>query len=180
MAELVAKTPCGDLLPRTIGELVLEEVDLGQLSLIALTGDAAALSEALQAAHGIAFPAPNRMTGKNDPRCIWFGRNQALLIGAAPDENLGKNAAIVDQSDGWTAVTLRGPQAEDVLARLVPLDLRAQHFEAGHTARTQLGHMAASITRTGDDAFMILVFRSMASTLVDELDHAMRGVASRR
>ena len=180
VAELKARTPCGDMLPLTHGAATVTELDLGHVTSVMGFGDDAAVSNALEAAHGVAFPKPNRSTGKDGDRCIWFGLNQALLIGPAPEERLKETAALVDQSDGWCAVSLSGAASEDVLARMVPVDLRAGHFKRGHTVRTQLGHMMASITRTGVNSFMILVFRSMASTLVDELGTAMQAVASRR
>ncbi len=180
MAELKAKTPCGDLLPRHRGDVTLEEVDPGVLTSVTVLGDEAALSDALEKAHGIPFPAANRATGKAGVRCIWFGRDQALLMGAVPDAGLGSHAVLVDQSDGWCAVSLSGGASEEVLARLVPVDLRSGVFKRGHTVRSLVGHMGASITRTGRDRFVILVFRSMAVTLVHELDKAMQGVAARR
>ncbi len=102
------------------------------------------------------------------------------MIGIAPDASLGQHAAVVDQSDAWCAVSLSGGTAEDVLARLVPVDLRRAQFKRGHTVRTQVGHMMTSVTRTGPDSFMILVFRSMAVTLIHELKQAMQFVAARR
>jgi sarcosine oxidase subunit gamma len=68
---------------------------------------------------------------------------------------------------------------EDVLARLVPVDLRANVFKMNHVAKTMLGHMSVTIVRTGAEAFEIMVMRSMAQTLVHDLDVAMRGLAAR-
>ena len=76
-------------------------------------------------------------------------------------------------------VRLEGGAAEDVLARLVPVDLRQSGFKRGHTLRTMLQHMSVSITRISDEAFLILAFRSMAGTLVHDLETAMKGVAAR-
>ena len=90
-----------------------------------------------------------------------------------------KCAAVIDQSDAWASVVLRGSSAVDVLARLVPTDLRPTVFGAGATARTLVGHMSVSITRTEADAFLILVFRSMAQTLIEEITEAMEAVAAR-
>ena len=127
----------------------------------------------------MALPAANRATRKAGARAIWFGREQALLVGIDPDASLAKHAALTDQSDAWAVTTLTGLQATDVLARLTPLDLRDAHFKRGHTARSDLMHMNASITRTGADSFMILVFRSMAQTLLHDIQTAMEGVAAR-
>lgn len=175
---LTATSPCYGLPPKTLGTCTLTEADLGTLTSVA-PFKGAAVSDALKAAHGMAFPAPNRATGKSGARAIWFGRDIALLAGPAPDPGLGDLAALTDQSDAWACVTLSGDDAGAVLARLVPIDLRPAAFKQGHTARTQLGHMNASITRTGPDSFLILVFRSMAATLVHDLVTAMESLAAR-
>ena len=180
MAELKARTPCEGLLPLSIGTVEATEVAPGRItSIMPRQGAEAALSLALKASHGMAFPAPNRATGKAAARAVWTGRNQAMLIGPEPDAALAAHAALTDQSDGWAVVRLQGAGAVDVLARLVPIDLRPAQFKRGHTARTMLGHMPASITRVGDTAFQVMVFRSMAVTLVHELKTAMEGVAAR-
>jgi sarcosine oxidase subunit gamma len=61
----------------------------------------------------------------------------------------------------------------------VPVDLRAAQFGPGATARTELAHMAASVTRLEDGAFLVMVFRSMAQTLLHDLKSAMEAVAAR-
>lgn len=180
MVDLVAKSPCAGLLPVTHGAVRLSEVKAGHMtSLAPFKGQQEALSDALKAAHGMAFPAVNRATGKEGARAIWFSRRQALLVGPEPDPVLAKHAAITDQSDAWTVVRLEGARAEDVLARLVPVDLRGTVFKRGHTLRSQLMHMSASVTRMGEQAFQIMTFRSMAGTLVHDLETAMVGVAAR-
>lgn len=180
MAELVAKSPCAGLLPLEIGAAKLTEEEAGVLtSILPYKGQDKALSEALKAAYGMAFPAPNRATGKAGARAVWFGRDLALLMGPAPDAALAAHAALSDQSDAWAAVRLEGEATEAVLARLVPVDLRASVFKRGHTVRSQVAHMAGSVTRVGEKAFLILVFRSMAATLVHDLKTAMEAVAAR-
>ncbi|MCR8826036.1 sarcosine oxidase subunit gamma [Pseudosulfitobacter koreensis] len=176
---LTATTPCYGLLPKSIGTCDLIETNLGRLTSIAPYKQSA-LSEALKDAHRLAFPAPNRMTGNDGARAIWFGRDMALLVGPTPDAALAEHAALTDQTDAWACVTLSGEDAAAVLARLVPVDLSAAKFKRGHTARTQLGHLNASITRTEADSYLILVFRSMATTLVHDLVTAMESLAARR
>lgn len=180
MVDLKAISPCAGVLPLNLGRVTAEEVRLGTLSSLSPFGDASQLTAALEKAHGLALPKPGRATGKDGARCIWFGQNEVLLAGPAPDKALARSAAVVDQSDGWACVTVSGTDAVDVLARLVPIDLREVTFKRGHTARTMVQHMAASITRVGADRFLILVFRSMAGSLVHDLKAAMEAVASRR
>lgn len=180
MAELIARTPCEGLLPVTVGGFSLTGVENVVLtSLAPYRGQEPALSAALKSAHGLAFPAPNRTTGKAGARVVWFGKGQAMLQGRMPHASLAKHAALTDQSDAWAVVRLEGPGAEDVLARLVPVDLRAESFKRGHTVRSDLQHMMTSITRVGRDAFQIMVFRSMAATLVHDIKTAMEGVVAR-
>ena len=182
MAELKPCSPCMDLLPVVVKDLHLEEeTGLGRLTLLApFNGVQDALSAALEKAYGVPYPAPNSAETNDATRIIWFGRDAALLIGPEPDSALGKWAAITDQSDAWACVTLSGEAATDVLARLVPVDLRPEHFRAGRTLRSLLGHMNVSITSAGADRFLLLVYRSMAVTLVDEVKEAMEAVAARR
>ena len=180
MLELKAKSPFTDLMPMTIGAVTAQEVDLGTLtSIMPFAGQEAAVAGVLDAAHGLALPDAGRATGKAGTRAIWFGRGAVLLAGPKPDAGLAKHAAISDQSDGWACVTLRGDSVEDVLARLVPVDLRAATFKQNHTARTMIQHMHGSVTRLGPDSFLIMVFRSMAGTLVHDLSEAMHTIAAR-
>lgn len=181
MDELIAMTPCDGLLPVTIGSVTLnEDLPDAMTSIAPFKGQDQALCKAMAAAHGVAFPAINQSTENTTVRAIWFGQGMALLQGPVAATELTKLAALTDQSDAWAVVRLEGEGAEDVLARLVPVDLGRRSFKLGHTARTELAHMMASITRIGPDAFQVMVFRSMARTLVHDLKVAMAGVAARQ
>jgi sarcosine oxidase subunit gamma len=173
---LTAATPCAGLLPLRIGTVTLSEVDPGHLTAIA---PGKGLGAALQSAHGLDLPGPGQAIGSDTARAIWFGRAHILLMGPAPDPALADHAALTDISDAWAVVRLEGAGAADVLARLTPIDLRAHMFQPGQTARTELFHMQSSITRLQNDAFLIMVFRSMARTVVHDLKTAMEGVAAR-
>lgn len=179
MVELKALNPVVGLLPVVAGDCRLTAVEHGYLAMLSVyKGQEKQLSEALVAAHGVRLAAPNRSTAKAGARCLWFGHDQVLLIGPAPDQTLTQYASVVDQSDSWAVVRLQGGQAADVLARLTSVDLRPAVFKRGHTLRSELRHMMVSISRVGADAFEIMVFRSMAATLVDDLQGAMVSVAA--
>ena len=180
MAELKARMPLVRLLPMEASGVRVREVDLGAMTLVMpYRGCDAALSDALEAAHGLRWPEPGRMTGTTGRGILWFGRAQAMLIGMAPVAGLKDHAAVVDQSDAWAVVEIEGDRAAEALARLTPVDLRPGVFEIGHTARTELAHMAASLTRTDEATFLVMVFRAFAHTLVHELSVALEGVAAR-
>lgn len=129
---------------------------------------------------GLRFPAPGSVSASGAARLVWTGRAQAFLFGAPPPEGLTPFAAVSDQTDGWAWMHVSGPDAAALLARLCPLDLRADAFPPGHTARSLIGHMQAIILRDAPEAFEIGVFRSMAETLHHELTEAARKLAARK
>ena len=180
MANLIAKSPADGLLPLEIGGLMLSEDSPAAITAVMpFAGQVKPLSAALKAAHGMAFPGPNRVTGSGEVKAYWSGMDQAFLIGTAPDRSLAPHAALVDQTDAWAVLNIQGAEVEAVLARLTPLDLNPSVFKRGHAARSLLGHMSALIARSGAQSFTILVFRSMAATAVHELALAMKAVAAR-
>lgn len=174
MAKLIALSPCAGLLPIAHGGVAVTEVLPGRLISVApLRGQRKATSAMLKEQLGTGLPSVNRRTGA----VTWFGHGTWMVAG---DVALDGLAAVTDQSDAWAVVAVSGAGAEDVLARLVPVDLRAQLFKIGHVAKTMLAHMSVTITRTGADGFEIMVMRSMAQTLVHDLDVAMRSLAARQ
>jgi sarcosine oxidase subunit gamma len=159
-------------LPLTVGGITLTEVVPDVLTSVApFKGQKKAVSDALKAQLGAGLPAVNRRTGA----VTWFGHGVWMVAGAASVEG----ASVTDQSDAWAVVEISGAGCEDVLARLVPVDLRAAVFKKGHVAKTMLAHMSVTVVRTGADSFEIMTMRSMAETLVHDLEVAMRGVAAR-
>lgn len=180
MDNLIPLTPCADLLPLTIGSVSLVELDLGQLTLIQpFSGHFADVSDRVQASIGLTLPATNRSVSAGEARIVWFGRESYLYVNARPPD-LDHCAAVTDQSDAWACVEISGYETETVLARLVPIDLRPSEFEENSVARTLVGHMTATVMRLGENRILIMVFRSMAETLVHELKEAMEAVAARR
>ncbi len=179
MARLIASTPCAGLLPRTIGAVTLTEVMLGPVTSVAPFRDKSEAVTAALAVEGLRFPTPGETLTSGPARIIWAGHGRALLCGVEPPLALSALAALTDQTDASATVRIDGDQAQAVLARLVPVDLRQQIFPEGATARTIVGHMTASVTRVGPLAFEVMVMRSMAATLVHELSEAAIGVAAR-
>ena len=180
MADLIATSPARGLLPVEIGTARLTEGAMTPIwSIAPYAGKAAALSKALEKAHGLPFPAPGTLHAGGAARIAFSGLDQAFLIGATPAPALARHAALTDQSDGWARLILEGAAARDVLARLVPLDLSPAACPPGSARRTLVGHMAALIMHPGGDLFELLVFRSMAGTAVHDLTRAMTAVAAR-
>ena len=179
MLKLTTKTPLEDLLPISIGTITLSDETPAFMTLIDCpNGSESKVSEALKKVHGITLPAPNRTTARAKNRCLWFGKNH-LLLGSELDETLSKIARLTDVSDGYAVLRAEGKDIEGVLARLAPIDLAPSHFKPGYTARTLVRHMHAALTRISDTIFQIIVFRSMAQTLVHDLTRAMTSIDAR-
>ncbi|MCR8723193.1 sarcosine oxidase subunit gamma [Frigidibacter sp. ROC022] len=178
MSRLIARAPAEGLTPLDADGTTLIELPMEPITAISpFAGQEKAVNAALKPL-GLRFPKPGQSLARGKARILWTGQDQAFLIGVAPPEIPG--AALADQSDGWARLRLTGALAEAALARLVPLDLRTGAFPLDATARSLLNHMPLSVTRTGTDSFDLMVFRSMATTAVHELDVAMRSVAARQ
>lgn len=176
MPELIAKSALAGR-SLTAGTVTLAEVAVGPITSVAVfPGGAKAVAKGLKAL-GLAMPEPNTFVEKKGARIVWTGREQAFLIGVECPALEG--AAVTDQSDGWAVLSVAGAGVVDVLARWVPIDLRLAAFPVGRAVRTQLNHMNVVILRTGDHAFEIMVFRSMARTAWHEVETAMHMVQAR-
>jgi heterotetrameric sarcosine oxidase gamma subunit len=175
--ELIAKSPLEGGAALALGGVKMGEVPVGPITSIAVfPGGAKAVAKGLKSL-GLAMPAPNSFAQKNGARIVWTGRDQAFLMGVqAP---VMEGAAVTDQSDGWAVLGISGVGAVDVLARLVPVNLRLGAFPVGSVARSALNHMNAVILRTGDYSFEVMVFRSMARTAWHELESTAAMVAAR-
>lgn len=176
MPELIAKSALeGRSL--TSGTVTLADVDVGPISSIAVfPGGAKAVAKGLKVL-GLAMPEPSSVAERKEARIVWTGRDQAFLLGVEPPALEG--AAVTDQSDGWSVLSVSGAGVADVLARWVPIDLRLAAFPVGRAVRTQLNHMNVVILRVGDHAFEVMVFRSMARTAWHEIETAMHMVSAR-
>lgn len=180
MVKLIAKSALDGLVPVTVGTVTVTEVTLDPMTMIApFKGQLERVDALLRDGDGIGFPEPNRMEMSEGVRILWAGQGRALLIGAEAPAALDGLAAMTDQADSVACVQMSGAGAVDVLARLVPMDLRLASFPPGQTARTLVNHMTASVTRTGSDAFEIMVMRSMGKTLIHELTEAMTHMDAR-
>ena len=177
--KLVEKSPFEGLLPISVGSLtVSEEVCNFITSIAIINGNLNQLSSALKKAHGMALPGANRMTGRQGARCVWVGQ-QYLLLGPKPDQSLFNLARLTDVSDGYAVARCVGPDIEKVLARLTPIDVSSGVFKRGQTARTLIHHLTGSLSRISDKTFQIIVARSMALTLVHDMERVLQSVVAR-
>ncbi|MGI3167990.1 sarcosine oxidase subunit gamma [Pseudooceanicola sp. C21-150M6] len=174
---LTAVAP-GSGLPLRHGAMTLTLRETGPVtSLAAVPTGQGALAEALTA-QGLTLPEVGRMAASEAGTTLWFGRNLWLLMGVVAEADVTEAAATTDQSDAWTWLDLTGPVGAEVMARLVPVDLRDSSFPTGSVIRTTLHGMMVAVFRESGDVLTIGVFRSMSGTLVRTVAEAMETVAA--
>ncbi|WP_428687935.1 sarcosine oxidase subunit gamma [Roseibium sp.] len=179
MAKLTDLSAAHAALPDalTIGKATIAQAAPQALTWVApFDGQAKPVSAALKEATGLTLPRPGKTSRTKNAMALWWGPDQAMLVGATAKLD---GAATVDQTSAWASIDLTGADARTVLERLTPLDVRDTAFPVHATARTLIGHMTASLTRTDKDSYRLMVFRSMAVTLVHDLTRSMTHVAGR-
>ena len=113
---------------------------------------------------------------------VWAGRGRWLAmaqrISAAAFlkqmcEQFAELASVIDQSDARILVRLAGPNARDVLAKGVLVDLHPRAFAVGDAALTSIGHVRAHFWQTEvTPAYEIAVMRSYAAAFWHWLMHS--------
>ena len=103
----------------------------------------------------------------------WAGPDQYFVLA----ENLGEGAlyrdlkaklagvaSVTDQSHGRVVIRMSGPRARALLAKGTPVDLHPDQFPVGKSALTQMAHVGVHLTRAGDDAYDLSVFRGFSES----------------
>lgn len=78
-------------------------------------------------------------------------------------------AEVVDQSEGRVLLRLSGPNARRILAKGVAIDLDPSVFTIGQSTNLRCGHIAVNFARSGENEFELIVFRSFAESLFEDL-----------
>ena len=155
--------------------------EIGPLGMISLRAksDVPGLVEAVQAVTGTAVPGQRRIVVAGDCAAGWMSPDEYLLIvpygltGAAMAtiENAlqGQHHLAAVVSDARAVFRIEGSKADQVLAKLVPVDLHG--LQDGELRRTRAAQVAAAFWRQGD-GFSLVCFRSVAPYVMDLLKHS--------
>jgi sarcosine oxidase subunit gamma len=166
--------------PRVDGSLSLSVLPPEPIHWLApWPGAQAAMSDALQEELGLCLPAPGQILVRGGVQCIWAGKDAAFLVGSPGVTGVQAHGAVVDVSDGWIRFRLEGAGVADVMARLCPVDLRAQRFPGPTVLRSLLGQISAVII-AGSPEVEIWVMRSYAVSAWKDMAEAMASFAARQ
>ena len=102
----------------------------------------------------------------------WFVVGHETLTAAALREKataLGPDLALSDQSHGRVRLAVSGPRCQLLLAKGCAVDLSTACFPLGRSAPALFNHIGVHITRTDDHQFELIVLRSFAESLWEDL-----------
>ncbi len=173
VVKLYSKSPLENLSEIEIGLLKVEEINLENIMTIQpFKGKAKSVSKTLNKRLGLGLPEVGKSVNHKHNAVMWIGMGQFLLVGEKIEI---KEAALTDQSDAWTILSLTGDKTADVMDRLCPVDTRV--LKTGDVVRSMIGHMSAIIEKT-EAGFKLMVFRAFAKTLLHEVCNSMKSVTA--
>jgi len=102
----------------------------------------------------------------------WFVVSDILGAESVARDLFALDPAVVsflEQSDGRVVLRISGPSVRRILAKCVAVDLHPEVFAEGQSANMLCCHVSANVARTGADHFEIIVPRSYAGHVFEEI-----------
>ncbi len=167
-----------------MSDVMIEECPLR--GMVSLRGDfaSAAFQKALHGVTGLDVPTTRRIVTHKDGSVAWMSPDELLLmmshdqadavVSALEDSLSGEHHLAANVSDARACFRIQGWGAHEVLAKGAPVDLAPEVFHPGEIRRTRLGQVAVAFWMTGEDAFELVCFRSVAAFVSDWLQMAAR------
>lgn len=164
-----------------MAEILAQVARIEGLAMITIRADLARAGDALAEATGLPMPDPTGITTDGVRSLGWMSPDELLLIlpEADRDEALqlleqalaGEHALVADMSDARAVFDVTGLHADDVIAKLSPVDL--PHLTPGTLRRSRAAQTAAAFWRI-PGGLRVIGFRSTADYLGLILSEAAR------
>ena len=171
------------------GVIAMEHAVAGVARLGALRAQHSQLAAALSDTYGLSLPSGPQCSVAGDLTCVGLSRDSWLLMThtapagqlaqatgpfAAFARNVRGLAALTDQSGACTLVRITGTDAQEVLARALPVDLHPSVFPVGSAASTLLAYVEVTLWRCADEpsglpAFTLAIPRSLSISAMQAL-----------
>lgn len=135
--------------------LQLHQVAVWPGSIASMGVELAALLDSSNAA------TPGQAVGDADCALLRVEPLKWWLVGTAPPALDPQQGATLDLSHSRTRIRISGKSAADLLGRLLPLDLREQHFPIGSVASSAIHHVGVTLWRN-EQGYELLVPRGYA------------------
>jgi sarcosine oxidase subunit gamma len=153
------------------GVVIREEAFKGQLNLRG-DPDSEMFRSGVADALGVELPVvPGTFSTNGDASVYWLGPTEWLVIvtggfetevQARLRQTLSGHFAVVDISGGQTIIKLSGEAVQMVLKKSSVYDFHSSHFQVGRCVQTTFAKATALISKTGDNAFNLVIRRSFA------------------
>ena len=156
----------------------------GLLAIFDIKGDASAVAKRLSK---LGFSVPenkNTAAEKNGQHLCWIGETQWLLLAPAEKEaqlldslvphDPALDCRVVLVSDAYSFFSVRGNQADDILAIASPLDIRRINFPDNAASYTELFGIRGLVLRR-QNGYSIAVERSYADMVSVYFDKVLTG-----
>jgi len=158
--------------------------EAGPHGMITLRGSLASptLAAALKAATGCALPGPRGIVTSGERSVAWMSPDELLLLlpyaeaeaaaVALGSALTGEHALLANVSDARALFRVTGAKADQVLAKLCPVDFA--RLPAGEVRRTRAAQVAVALWRSAPDEISLICFRSVARYMFDLLATSAR------
>ena len=156
----------------------------GLLAIFDIKGDASAVAKRLSQL-GFSLPENKNMAVEKDGQYLcWIGETQWLLLAPAEKEaqlldslvphDPALDCRVVLVSDAYSFFSVRGNQADDILAIASPLDIRRINFPDNAASYTELFGIRGLVLRR-QNGYSIAVERSYADMVSVYFDKVLTG-----
>lgn len=149
------------------------------LGMITIRADLSRAAEAIAEAAGLAVPGMTRIATDGSRALGWMSPDELLLIlpvaerddaiTVLTDALAGEHALVADVSDARMVFDVTGPHADDVIGKLMPVDLA--NLPPDGLRRSRAAQTAAALWRI-PGGFRLIGFRSTADYLRLILENA--------
>ena len=156
----------------------------GLSTIFDIKGDASAVAKRLSQL-GLTLPASANMSIEKDGQHLcWIGETQWLLLAPAEKEaqlldslvphDPALDCRVVLVSDAYSFFSVRGNQADDILAIASPLDIRRRNFPDNAASYTELFGIRGLVLRR-QNGYSVAVERSYADMVSVYFDKVLTG-----
>lgn len=132
------------------------------LTVLAHGGEEAAVGAALATIEGVSV----RVCGPAEWLCVSETVSAEALLRLVREI---EGTSAFDHSDGRVLLQIEGPHVRSILAKCLAVDLYPDVFAIGRSANMLVAHVSGNLARTGENVFEIVVTRSHAGFIFEEL-----------
>ncbi len=142
------------------------------------------LKSAATSLSAVDFPSTGECNCVEESGLAWMSPDELLLMtpydkAPAAAQRMSKalekqHHLVAEVSDARAVFFIRGPQAREVMSKLVPVDLSPGRFQPGQFRRTRMAQVPVAFWMRDETTFELICFRSVAGYVFDLLCNAAK------